>query len=129
LAGPGVRVTGAVASVEPHLERATVVVAPITIGGGMRVKVLEALAAGKAVVASPRAAEGVTARAGEEIVVADGDRETADAVLALLDDPRARRRMGIRARQWAVRELSWAAMADRYEELYARVERRRAGER
>lgn len=122
LAGAGVRVTGPVASVEEHLERAAVVVAPLTIGGGMRVKVLEALAAGKAVVASTRAAEGISARAGEELVVVDGDDATAAAIAQLLGDPEARRRMGERARAWALRELSWAVMADRYDELYARLE-------
>jgi glycosyltransferase involved in cell wall biosynthesis len=109
--------------VRPHLERAAVVVMPIAIGGGMRAKVLEALAAGKAVVASSRAAEGVTALPGEDLVVVDGDAQTAAAICALLDDEDARRRMGARARAWAVRELSWSTVADRYDELYARVQR------
>lgn len=130
LTGAAVHVTGQVASVEEHLRRAAVVVAPIAIGGGMRVKVLEALAAGKAVVASPRAAEGLSARSGEELVVADGDHATAAAIAALLADADARRALGLRARAWAERELSWSAMADRYDELYVDLEgasRRRGG--
>lgn len=126
LAGDAIAVTGEVPSVTPHLDRAAVVVAPIALGGGMRVKVVEALAAGKAVVASPRAAEGVTARAGAEILVAEGDRETAEAVCRLLDDPAARARMARRARAWALRELSWTARADAYDELYARLAAQRA---
>lgn len=124
LAGGTIDVTGAVPSVTPYLERAAVVVVPIALGGGMRVKVLEALAAGKAVVASTRAAEGLTARAGEDLVVADGDADTAAAVGRLLADAEARRQLGENARAWALRELSWAAMADAYDELYARLAHR-----
>jgi glycosyltransferase involved in cell wall biosynthesis len=124
LASDAVRVTGAVPSVTPYLDRAAVVVTPIAIGGGARVKVLEALAAGKAVVASPRAAEGISARAGHELIVTDGDAATAAAVVQLLADERARRELAGRARAWALRELSFAKMADRYEELYDRIEQR-----
>jgi glycosyltransferase involved in cell wall biosynthesis len=124
LANERVDVTGAVPSVTPYLDRAAIVVAPLAIGGGMRVKVLEALAAGKAVVASARAAEGVTAAQGEDLVVVDGAYETAAAIRRLLEDDGARRRMAGRARTWALRELSWSVMADRYDELYERLERR-----
>jgi glycosyltransferase involved in cell wall biosynthesis len=124
MSSDAVRITGAVPSVTPHLDRAAVVVAPIAIGGGARVKVLEALAAGKAVVASTRAAEGITARAGEELIVADGDSATAAAIIELIQDEQARRELASRARAWALRELTWSAMADRYDELYDRVEQR-----
>lgn len=124
LAGEAIEVTGDVASVLPYLERAAVVVVPIALGGGMRVKLLEALAAGKAVVASTRAAEGVTATPGVELLIADGDQATAAAAARVLADAQARRRMGTRARAWALRELSWATMADRYDELYARLDAR-----
>ena len=108
LAGPGVRVTGAVMSVTPHLERATLVLAPLTIGGGMRVKVLEALAAGKAVVASSRAADGLTAVPGRDLMVADGDEQTAMCVIRMIDDDAGRRAMAANARRWAERELELA---------------------
>jgi glycosyltransferase involved in cell wall biosynthesis len=125
MSSEAVRITGAVASVTPHLDRAAVVVAPIAIGGGVRVKVLEALAAGKAVVASTRATEGISARAGEELIVTDGDSATAAAIIELIQDEQGRRRLATRARAWAVRELTWSAMADRYDELYDRIEQRR----
>jgi glycosyltransferase involved in cell wall biosynthesis len=125
LAGDSVEVAADVRDVTPYLDRAAVVVAPIAIGGGTRVKLLEALAAGKAVVASPRAAEGLGARAGEELLVAEGDAGTASAIIRLLEDEPARRALAERARAWAERELSWATMAARYEELYARAARRR----
>ncbi|HEV2784772.1 MAG TPA: glycosyltransferase [Solirubrobacteraceae bacterium] len=126
LAADGVRVAGDVPSVEPYLDRAAVVVAPIAIGGGMRVKVLEAMAAGKALVSSPRAAEGLSAQHGREILIADGVEQTAAAILRLVEDAPARAALGRAARAWAERELSWSAMAARYEELYSRLEDRRA---
>jgi len=95
----------------------------------MRIKVLEALAAGKVVVASSRAAEGLTAQSGRDLLVADGDVGMAAAINRLLDDDRLRRQMAASARAWALRELSWSTMADRYDELYARLERRRSGSR
>jgi glycosyltransferase involved in cell wall biosynthesis len=116
----GVNVTGEVASVEPYLDRAALFVAPITIGGGARVKLIEALAAGKAVVATTRALEGISVPR-EAVAVADTDDEMATAILRLIDDPQARRLLAKRARAWAVDELDWEVMADRYDELYEAV--------
>jgi hypothetical protein len=65
LAGPKVRVTGSVSSVTPHVARAAVIAAPLRLGGGMRVEGVEALAAGKPIVASALAAEGLNVRHGE----------------------------------------------------------------
>lgn len=121
LADASVRVTGPVPSVIPHLKRASIVLAPLGIGGGVRIKVLEALAAGKAVVASPRAAQGISARPGVDLIIADGPEQTARSVLGLLDDEAARHELAASARAWAERELDWGVMAHRYEELYARL--------
>jgi glycosyltransferase involved in cell wall biosynthesis len=125
LASDVVRVTGAVPAVAPHLDRAAVVLAPIVLGGGVRVKMLEALASGKAVVASTRATEGISARPGEELIVADGEADTAAAVVELLQDEAARRELAASARAWALRELTFSSMADSYDELYDATERRR----
>ena len=124
-AGETISVTGGVPNVSPHLDRAAIVVLPIAIGGGMRVKALEALAAGKVVVASARAVEGISAQPGRDLEVVEDDDEMARTICRLLEDEDARRRMAERARAWAARELSWAAMADHYDELYARLGRRK----
>jgi glycosyltransferase involved in cell wall biosynthesis len=123
LAGDGVLVTGGVPDVWPFLDRAAVVVAPVSAGGGVRVKVLEALAAGKAVVASSRAIEGIGVQAGEHLLVADGDEETAAAIVALLEAPELRSRLGASARAWAEAALRWDDRLDRYEELYRHLTR------
>jgi len=117
-AGPGVQVTGRVPRVEPWLDRAAVVAVPIALGGGMRVKVLEALAAGKPVVASSRAAEGLD---GAPLVLAESDEETAAALVRLLEDRKARVDLAGRARAWAVAHLGWDRTVAAYEALYERL--------
>jgi polysaccharide biosynthesis protein PslH len=119
-----VTVTGRVESVIPHLDRAAVVAAPVRIGGGMRVKILEALAAGKAIVATALAAEGVGVRDGHELVIAESDDAIAAAIVRLVDDEASRRTLAQRARAWAERELPWSVAADRYDALYARLAER-----
>jgi glycosyltransferase involved in cell wall biosynthesis len=122
LAGEGVVVTGRVADTRPHLEAAAVVAAPLRLGGGMRVKVLESLAAGKAVVATPRAVAGLELEAGTHAAVAERDAELADALVALLEDPARRRRMGTAAREWAQDRLDWRHAVAAYERLYDSLE-------
>jgi polysaccharide biosynthesis protein PslH len=119
LAGDSVIVTGRVPDVRPHLDRAAVVAAPLRLGGGMRVKVLDALAAGKALVATPRALAGVPIEPGTHALVADGDSELGEAIVELLRDPEQRRRLGTAARALAAERLTWERAAVEYEALYA----------
>jgi glycosyltransferase involved in cell wall biosynthesis len=118
LAGGAVTVHASVPDVTPYLDRAAVVVAPIRIGGSMRMKVLESLAAGKALVASPRAAEGVEELAGEQLIVAVDAEEMADALASLLLDPARRLRLAESARRWAESNLGWDRGVAAFEELY-----------
>lgn len=117
-AGPGVSVHGYVEDVRPYLDRAAVVVAPMRLGGGMRVKVLEALAAGKAVVASPLAVEGLAVEDGREVRIASTDEQFADVILGLLENPGERAGLAQHARLWAEVNLTPQACGARYEELY-----------
>lgn len=121
LAGEAVSVTGPVDDVVPYLDRAAVVAAPIRLGSGMRVKVLEALAAGKAVVATPLAVEGLDVTAGDQVEVAEGEGEFTEALARLLGDRDARVALAERARAWARAELGWDRAVARYEELYAEL--------
>jgi glycosyltransferase involved in cell wall biosynthesis len=115
---PGVVVTGEVPDVRPYLEDATVVIAPLRLGGGMRVKVAEALAAGKAVVATSLAAEGLGATHGDQLLLAEESEPIADSVVDLLLDPSRRGALAARARAWAVERLAWDAPAAAFERLY-----------
>lgn len=118
--GP-VSVHASVPDVTPYLDRAAVVVAPIRFGGSMRMKVLEALAAGKALVATPRAAEGVEAVAGEHFLLAPDADELVEALTHLLLDRDRRRALGESARNWAERNLSWEHGVEAFEQLYDAV--------
>jgi glycosyltransferase involved in cell wall biosynthesis len=111
-------VTGRVPEVTPYLDRAAVVVIPVRMGGGMRVKVLEALAAGKAVVASRLAAEGLDVVHGRQILFAESDRAFADATVELLLDVERRASLGAGARAWALENLDWERVIRAYENLY-----------
>jgi glycosyltransferase involved in cell wall biosynthesis len=124
LAGDAVTVTGRVPDVAPHLEAAAVVAVPLRLGGGMRVKVLEALAAGKAVVATPRALAGLEVEPGVHAAVGESDAELAGALTELLEDSGQRRRMGAAARAWAQDRLDWGHAVAAYGRLYESLERR-----
>jgi polysaccharide biosynthesis protein PslH len=121
LAGGHVSVHGSVSDVTPYLDRAAVVVAPIRTGGSMRMKVLEALASGKALVATPRAAEGVEATAGEHFLLGHDEDELVDAIVGLLVDASGRRALAERARAWAEENLGWQRGVAEFERLYDAV--------
>jgi glycosyltransferase involved in cell wall biosynthesis len=122
--GP-ITVTGAVESVVPYLDAAAVVVAPIAHGGGMRVKVLEALAAGKAVVASPLAAAGLEVGDGKQLLLAADDAAFTSATIDLLDDPASRAALAGRARAWAAAHVGWQSTISQYEALQMELLRRK----
>jgi glycosyltransferase involved in cell wall biosynthesis len=84
----------------------------------MRVKVLEALAAGKALVASPLAIEGLELTDGDQVVLAETDQQFADAIGDLLRDPVKRADLARRARSWACANLGWQTSIAEYETLY-----------
>ena len=121
LAGGPVSVHPSVPEVTPYVERAAVVVAPIRIGGSMRMKVLEALAAGKALVATPRAAEGVDAVPGQHLLIAADEDEMVEALAGVLLDRDGRRALGESARRWAESSLGWDAGVAAFEHVYGTV--------
>ena len=114
-----VNVAGRVPDTVPYIERATVVAAPMRLGGGMRIKVLEALAAGKPLVASRLAVEGLDVADGSEFLAAETDADFSDRISRLLGDEALRRRLSSRARSWAHENLRWDRFVAAYEDLYA----------
>jgi glycosyltransferase involved in cell wall biosynthesis len=119
MANDKVMVTGRVPDVTPYLDAAAVIVVPLRLGGGMRVKVLEALAAGKAVIASRLAVEGLDVRPGEQVILAETDQQFGDAIIELLRHPAERNSLASRAREWASTNLGWERSVAAYEELYS----------
>jgi glycosyltransferase involved in cell wall biosynthesis len=82
-----IKFTGTVPDMRPYLAAATVVIVPLRIGGGTRIKILEACAAGKPIVSTGVGAEGLDLEPGKEIIVADGPEEFASSVVSLLQNP------------------------------------------
>ena len=121
---PGVVVTGRVPDVRPYLAGAAVTVVPVRIGGGTRLKVVEALAMGKAVVSTSLGCEGLAVRSGENVLLADDAGGFAGAIVRLLAEPQEARRMGLAGRKLVVEHYSWARACAALEELYDSIDRR-----
>lgn len=116
--GDGVEVLHDVPDVRPYLDAAAVFVAPIRTGGGMRVKVLEALAHGKALVATPLSIQGLDLEAGRHVLVGSTDAELADAIVQLLLDRERRTALATAGRDWAETHLELEPRVRAYDELY-----------
>ncbi|MBA2625519.1 MAG: glycosyltransferase [Acidimicrobiia bacterium] len=109
LAGASVEVTGAVPSVRPWLARAALALAPLRAAGGSRLKILEALDAGRPVVATRLGAEGLEDLVGSGVVLADDAQGLANAIISLLDDPREASRLGTLGHQAVEARYGWDA--------------------
>ena len=103
----GITVTGEVPDPAEYLARAAVCVNPMQAGAGMQNKLLEYMAMGKAVVATPVANEGVAARPGRELLIAGEPDLFAAAVVSLLRDARRRKALGEAARARVLRDWTW----------------------
>ncbi len=112
---PGVQVTGTVPDVRPWLWSAKVSIVPLRIGGGTRLKIFEAMAAGIPVVSTAVGAEGLGARDGETIRIADSPEAFAESCVALLDDAAERKRLSDQALEMITRLYSWDAVATAFE--------------
>lgn len=115
---PGVAFHGEVQDVRPFLSAAVVVVVPLRIGGGSRLKILEALAAGKAVVSTSVGAEGLELNSGEHLLIADDPKEFARKVVELLQSPERRNRLGQAGRQRIIERYDWENIAKKLEEVW-----------
>jgi sugar transferase (PEP-CTERM/EpsH1 system associated) len=122
---PRVTVTGTVPDVRPYLQRATMVTAPMVYGAGIQNKVLEAMACSTPVVATSRVLAGLTAKPEQDLLVADGAKALAGAILSLLGSPESRRAMGAAGRRFVEANYSWTAVAGQLQDLYRKTTIRR----
>lgn len=118
LASESIRVTGRVPDVRPYLARAGAFVSPLRLGAGIKNKVLEALAMGCPVIATPLSLDGIAARDGHEVLVAEGPA-LAEAALRLLQDVGLSRQLSLNGRRLIESRYSWDHVAERYLALYA----------
>jgi glycosyltransferase involved in cell wall biosynthesis len=116
---PRVRVPGFVDDVRPYLDRAEVYVCPITDGGGTKLKVLDALAMGKAMVAHPVACEGIEVKDGESVLLATTPEAFVAHIAGLLADPARRRAIGAAGRRLVEERYSYASIGRRMADVLA----------
>lgn len=112
----GVELTGWVPDVRPALAQAEVVIVPLRVGGGTRIKIPEAMAMAKPVVTTPIGAEGLSFQDGREICIAKPEN-FARTVLELLGDATLRASIGAAARKVVAAKYSWENVAGRFEEI------------
>ena len=115
--GPRVEVAGFVEDLRPSLAAAAAVVVPLRLGGGTRLKILEAMAMARPVVSTTLGAEGIDVVPGRELLVADDPASFAAELRRLLDDPELGTRLGLAARALVEARYTWRASARKLERL------------
>src|SRR5262249_28581209 len=121
LARDGVVITGTVPDVRPWMNRASVFVVPLRVGGGTRLKILEAMASGRPVVSTSLGCEGLDVKDGDNILVADTPTAFADAVVRCLREPELRRALGARGRALVLERYQWGAIGHALSEFLAEM--------
>jgi len=119
LQDPQVRVTGFVPDVRPYIARANIYLVPLRMGGGTRLKVLEAMAMGKAIVSTSLGCEGIKTT-GQELVIADSESDFAQRVIDLWGDEKRRKGLGVAARRLA-KKYDWKVITPLLEEVYEKA--------
>ncbi|MBM4466396.1 MAG: glycosyltransferase [Chloroflexi bacterium] len=116
---PAVTVTGYVDDVRPYIAGASVYVVPLRIGGGTRLKLLEAMAMGKAIVSTSLGCEGFEGLvSSRELAIADTPQEFARRVIELLDDAARRERLGQAARRFVEERYEWRHIVPKLDQVY-----------
>lgn len=118
-----VRVLGFVPDVRPIVQRASVFIAPIRVGSGTKIKVLNAMAQAKAVVATTTAAEGIDVARGENILIADGPEEFGEKIVYLLSHEEIAKEIGARARKLIEKKYSWDVISENIHRIYENCKR------
>lgn len=117
----GIRLTGYVEDIRPFVESAACYVVPLRIGGGTRLKILDAWAMGKAVVSTSVGCEGLQAVDRENILIRDDADAFASSVVELLEDVSLRERIGRAARQTAEEIYDWDVIGEKLHDAYDRL--------
>jgi polysaccharide biosynthesis protein PslH len=121
LVRPGIELTGFVRDLRPHLAAAAAVVVPLRLGGGTRLKIVEAMAMGKAIVSTTLGVEGIEAVPGRDLLVEDRPAAFAEAVNRLLAEPNLASCLGQSARELVVHQYAWSGAARAVEDFYREI--------
>ncbi len=118
---PRIVLTGRVDDVRPYIDRSTVYIVPLRVGGGTRIKIYEAMGMARAVVSTTIGAEGLPVKDGEEIILADEPDRFADEVVRLIGDDAARERLEQSARKAVVERFGWDRATDALVQIMERA--------
>jgi sugar transferase (PEP-CTERM/EpsH1 system associated) len=117
----GVEVTGTVPDTRPYYAQAAIAIVPLLTGGGTRLKILEAMAAGVPVVSTGIGAEGLNLKAGEDILIADTQEEWGAAIRLIFTDGAFARRMASSGRDFVRRNYDWEIAGKALLETYGKL--------
>lgn len=117
----GIHFTGYVDDIRPHVANGRCVIAPLRVGGGTRLKIVEAWAQGKAIVSTSLGCEGLEALHEENMLIADSAEEFASAIVRLYEDDALRCHLEVRAREIAERRYSWRHVGQLATDRYLRL--------
>jgi len=126
-AHPCVCLTGMIDDIRDTVSAAAVYVVPLRIGGGTRLKILDALSMGKAIVTTSLGCEGLDVVHGEHVLIADEPQRFAREVLRVLANPALAAELGRRGRELVRQRYEWAVIAEAMEEVYAACRQGRSG--
>jgi len=115
---PGITVTGYVEDIRPHIAEAGVYVVPLRVGGGTRLKVLEAMSMSKAIVSTSLGCEGIDMMPGLELLIADEPRSFAKKAVSLMQDRERRIELGLAARRLVEARYDWQHITSLMEQVY-----------
>lgn len=121
LAGDGIHVTGRVEDVRPYYARSAVCVVPLRVGGGTRLKILEAMALGRPVVSTTIGCEGLKVKDGVHLSIADSPEQFTEKTLRLLQDKSVCESLAQHARQLVTTHYDWEVIAAKLMQVYAEV--------
>ncbi|MDE2433118.1 MAG: glycosyltransferase [Burkholderiales bacterium] len=125
---PHVHLAGQVDDIRPYVDEAAAYIVPLRIGGGTRLKILDALSMSKAIISTSVGCEGLAVEDGRTIVMADTPDDFAQAIVRVLRDPELADRLGRQGRELVEQRYDWAAVARGLMQVYAdTAAQRRAG--
>jgi len=115
---PKIKITGTVPEILPYLQKSTLALAPLNYGAGVQNKVLEAMACGIPVIASPLAVSALTIVNGEQVMIGEDAQHYAELILKVLSDPKTAQKIGKAGRTYVEKEHSWKRIGQKLENIY-----------
>jgi len=118
---PGIEVTGTVDDVRPFYREALAAIVPLKVGGGSRLKILEAMAAGVPVISTTLGAEGLNVRDSENILIADTNEQLAEAIVSVVESEEQCKRLSNAGRALISRHYDWLQLGTNLLEIYQKL--------